>query len=249
MITISGLGVTLDKAEILVDISLRIEAGTWLGLIGPNGAGKSTLLRALLGEVPHRGSIRIDPPDRNRSRQIASVPQRPLFPEGMTVTDYVLLGRTPHISYLGTERPHDLEAAERAIKALELSEYRQRPLSKLSGGEQQRVILARAVAQEAPILLLDEPTTALDIGHQLSVLELVDRLRHQHHLTVIAAIHDLTLAAQFCDRLALLYQGRLQDEGEPAQVLTTSNLAEYFGARVDIVTNGSGLKAVVPRRT
>ncbi len=248
MITISDLGVTLDGAEILIDVSLEVEAGTWLGLIGPNGAGKSTLLRALLGEVRHRGTIRIDPPNRNRSRLIASVPQRPFFPEGMTVTEYVLLGRSPHISYFGNEKPHDLEAAERAIEVLELADYRQRPLSKLSGGEQQRVILARAVAQEAPILLLDEPTTALDIGHQLSVLELVDQLRRQHDLTVIAAIHDLTLGAQFCDRLALLFQGRLVTEGEPAQVLTSSNLADYFGARVDIVTNGSGLKAVVPRR-
>lgn len=252
MITFERVGVSLGGQPILAEIDLTVPEGGWVGLVGPNGAGKSTLIRSLLGEVEHSGAIRLAggplPSGRSRARLMASVPQRPFFPAAMNVSDYVLLGRTPHIGYLGAEGPADTEASLRAIEALDLIEYQGRSLGTLSGGEQQRVVLARAFAQEAPLLLLDEPTTALDIGHQLSVLELVDRVRHQRQLTVIAAIHDLTLAAQFCDQLVLLHRGRVAATGTPEQVLTSENLAEFFAARVEIVSNGAGVRAVVPRR-
>jgi iron complex transport system ATP-binding protein len=167
----------------------------------------------------------------------------------MTVAQYVLLGRTPHISYLRSESDEDLAAAADAIEALGLDEEKDRELQTLSGGEQQRVILARAIAQEARTLLLDEPTAALDIGHQLSVLSLVDRLRKERGLTVISAIHDLTLAAQFCDRLLLLYQGRVVAEGSALEVLTEGNIGAFYEVRSEVLLDGDGVRAVLPQRT
>src|SRR6185503_2830169 len=159
----------------------------------------------------------------------------PLLPAAMAVLDYVVLGRTPYISYLGRESRSDLEAAERAMARLELTELAGRPLDSLSGGERQRAVLARALVQEAPLLLLDEPTSALDLGHQLQALELVDSLRSEAGLTVVAAMHDLTLAAQFADRVLLLDGGRLVADGAPADVLTQEALARHYGARVRVV--------------
>ncbi len=152
---------------------------------------------------------------RERARLVASVPQRPVLPATMTVADYVLLGRTPHISYLGSEGASDLAATREALTALDLNEHLERPLSTISGGEQQRAILARAISQNAPLLLLDEPTTALDIGHQQSVLGMVDVLRRERGLTIVSSLHDLTLAAQYCDRLLLLDRGTVAATGQP----------------------------------
>ncbi len=151
------------------------------------------------------------------------VPQNPVIPDGMTVLDYVLLGRTPYIPFWGTESGSDLRVAGRVLAELDLGSMTDRVLQSLSGGELQRVVLARALAQEAPVLLLDEPTTALDIGHQQQVLELVDQLRATRSIAVLAAMHDLTLAAQYADRLVLLVDGRTAAAG-PAEVVLTSAL-------------------------
>jgi iron complex transport system ATP-binding protein len=239
---------------IVENVSLAVDEGEWMTLIGPNGAGKSTLLRAIAQLVPFQGSIRLDERDarslgrRDLSRRIAFVPQSPVLPPEMRIRDYVLLGRTPYIGTFATERHSDHEAADRALRHLELVELAGRPLRTLSGGEQQRAVLARALAQEAPLLLLDEPTAALDLGRQQQVLELVAELRLHGRLTVISAMHELTLAAQYCDRLALISSGRLVAAGAPREIATRELIAEHYNARVEVIGEGSEPIAVIPVR-
>jgi iron complex transport system ATP-binding protein len=224
-----------------------------MAVIGPNGSGKTTLLRSVAGLVPFSGEVRLDDTPvtaldrRARARTVAYVPQRPVIPEGMTVTDYVLMGRTPHIPYLGVEGRRDLEVVADALEQLELGELAGRPLATLSGGETQRALLARALVQEAPVLLLDEPTSALDVGHQQEALELLDRMRVERSLTVLSAMHDLTLAAQFAHSLVLLSGGRCVAAGAPRDVLTEDAIRRHFGAAVRVIDDGDGLH-VVPTR-
>jgi iron complex transport system ATP-binding protein len=161
----------------------------------------------------------------------------------MTVAEYVLLGRSPFVSYAGSESRHDVEVARAALRRLDLRDFAERDLSSLSGGERQRAILARALAQEARVLLLDEPTTALDAGRQQQVLELVDELRVEEGLTVLSAMHDLTLAGQYAGRVVLLAHGRVVAQGEASEVLTVETIAEHYGAVVRILDG-----AVVPVR-
>ncbi len=175
------------------------------------------------------------------------MPQKPETPPELTVAEYVLLGRTPHVSTLGGERRSDREAAARALHRLDLDGFAGRRLGSLSGGELQRTVLARALAQEAPILLLDEPTTALDLGRQQLVLELVDSLRGDG-LTVVSTMHDLTLAGQFADRLLLLDRGAVAAEGTAAEVLSASNVAAHYGANVRVVADGGSVFVLPVRR-
>jgi iron complex transport system ATP-binding protein len=167
------------------------------------------------------------------------------MPPAMSVGEYVVLGRTPYISYFGAESSGDLAAAGRAMARLELVDLASRPLGELSGGERQRAVLARALAQEAPILLLDEPTSALDLGHQQQALDLVDALRIDAGLTVLSAMHDLTLAAQYAERVLLVDAGRLVADGPPAAVLTEERLARHYSASVRVLEHADGI-AVVP---
>jgi iron complex transport system ATP-binding protein len=224
-------------------------------LVGPNGAGKTTLLRAITGAVTHSGRIGLDARDvgrfgqRERARTIAVVPQQPVRPDGMTVLDYVLLGRTPYVSYFGVETAADVAVVAELLETLELADLAGRQVTSLSGGEFQRAVLARALAQQAPILLLDEPTTSLDLGHVQQVLELVDRLRRDRELTVLAALHDLTTAAQFSDRLALLVGGRLVAEGRPDEVLSRDVIETQYGARVRVIADPEAGLVVVPVRS
>jgi iron complex transport system ATP-binding protein len=239
--------------DVLHGVDLDVAEGEWLAVIGPNGSGKSTLLRAVAGTLPIRGEVRINGgPDeaatRHRSRLVAMVFQNPVIPEGMTVLDYVLLGRTPYIPAWATERPEDLRVTRRILADLDLETMEDRVLHSLSGGELQRVVLGRALAQEAPLLLLDEPTTALDVGHQQQVLELVDRLRATRSITVVAAMHDLTLAAQYADRLLLLVGGRTVALGSAEEVLTARHLRKHYGAEVAILRGPSGEVVIAPQR-
>jgi cobalamin transport system ATP-binding protein len=249
---VEGLGVRLGGQEILRDVAFDVTAGSWVCAIGPNGAGKTTLLHAAAGLVPFGGRVRLwgrelgAYPRRERARLVALVPQQPVIPEGVTVEGYVLLGRTPHLGILGTETRRDLAAVDRWLERLDIDWARERRLDTLSGGELQRVVLARALAQEAPLLLLDEPTTGLDLGQQIRVLELVDELRREHGLTVLSTMHDLTLAGRFADRFALLSQGRLVSEGVRADVLDAAVIAEHFGASVRVIGDGEIGWAVVP---
>jgi iron complex transport system ATP-binding protein len=166
----------------------------------------------------------------------------------MTVAEYVLLGRTPHLGLLAKEGRHDRDAAARALARLDLLDLGERHLGTLSGGERQRAVVARALAQEARIVLLDEPTASLDIGHQQQALDLLDALRRESGLTLVAAMHDLTLAAQYADRMVLLDGGRVAIEGEPPAVLTEETIARHYGAAIDVVPV-DGRVAVIPRRT
>jgi len=235
-------------------VSLGVEAGEWVALIGPNGAGKSSLLRAVAGTVPFSGSIELDGRPlpslrpRERARRVAVVPQQPVRPEGLTVIDYVLLGRTPHMGYWAAETTDDVAAATDALRRLDAADLAERSLHRLSGGEWQRVVLARALAQQSPLLLLDEPTAALDIGHQQQVLDLVDGLRTSAGIAVLSALHDLTLAAQYAERLVMMDRGRLVAEGRAADVLTAEALQRFSGARVRVVRGPDGEVVVVPHR-
>jgi iron complex transport system ATP-binding protein len=231
-----------------------VRSGEWLGLIGPNGAGKSSLLQAIVGVVASSGEIVVDGAPlglRSRPRRaalVAYVPQEPVMPADMSGFEYVLLGRAPYVGYFGTESKHDRAMVAGVLERLELTEFADRRLGRLSGGERQRLVIARALATEAPILLLDEPTSALDIGHQQQALELVARLRADHGLTVISAMHDLTLAGMYADRLVLLHEGVVVASGAPELVLRPETLAEFYGVRVSVHREPDGTLVVIPRR-
>jgi iron complex transport system ATP-binding protein len=252
-ISLDGVTVTLGGRQVVREVSADVEAGEWVALIGPNGAGKTSLLRAVAGLLPCDGTVSLDgvPLDglgrRERAKRLALVPQEPRTPPWLTVAEYVLMGRTPYLRPLAREGEADREAAARALTRLDLDELAERTLGTLSGGERQRVVVARALAQEAPIVLLDEPTASLDIGHQQQALDLLDALRASEGLTLVAAMHDLTLAAQYADRVLLLDAGRVVADGAPAEVLTEEALARHYGARVRVVALDDGL-AVLPAR-
>ena len=248
------LNVEYARRPVIRDFSMVVPAGSWLGLIGPNGAGKSTLLRSVAGLVKYTGDVIVDGSSlslRSRSRRaslVAYVPQEPVLPDEMTGWEYVLLGRTPHIGYFGHPTKNDRAMVDDVIGRLGLDDIATRHLGVLSGGERQRLVIARALATEAPILLLDEPTGALDIGHQQQAFELVERLRREHGLTVISAMHDLTLAGMYSDRLALLHEGTVVSHGSVEDVLSAETLAEFYGVRVTVHREADGTVVVIPRR-
>jgi iron complex transport system ATP-binding protein len=253
-IRLRGVTVELGGRPVVDRVDADVADGEWVALIGPNGAGKTTLLRALARLVPFAGEIALDGTplaDLGRgelARLVAVVPQEPSTPPWMTVAEYVLLGRTPHLGPLAKEGARDREAAARALARLDLLGFVERRLGTLSGGEKQRVVVARALAQEAAIVLLDEPTAALDIGHQQQALDLLDGLREESGLTLVAAMHDLTLAAQYADRMILLDGGRVVADGAPTEVLTAPVIARHYGAAIDVVPVGDRI-AIVPRRS
>lgn len=255
-LALDGLSVELGGARVVDRLGADVQEGEWVALIGPNGAGKTTALRAVAGLVAYEGRIALfgddaaELPRRRRAQVLALVPQVPLIPGDITVREYVLLGRTPYVRYLGAEGRSDYEAADAALEHLDLTAFRDRRLDTLSGGERQSATLARALAQDAPVLLLDEPTAALDVGRQQQVLELVDSLRSSRGLTVLSTMHDLTLAGQYADRLLLLDQGRLVAAGTAEEVLTRPLISEHYGADVVVVDAPDSRFVVVPvRRT
>lgn len=253
-LTLRDVSVSYNGTRVLDGFDLEVPSGSWVCLIGPNGSGKTTVLRTIAGIVTFGGTVRIgeaapnELARRDLARRVAIVPQVPVIPEGMTVLEYVVMGRTPYIPYLGTERKRDLEITSSVLEQLDLSDFASRRIESLSGGELQRAVLARALVQEAPVLLLDEPTTGLDVGHQQQVLELVDGLRERRELTVVSSMHDLTIAGQFADRLVLLSGGRVVASGSASDVLTEDRIKEHYGASVRIVRDGSGV-VVIPVRT
>jgi iron complex transport system ATP-binding protein len=248
------LTVTFGRAQVVRGLSATIARGEWVALIGPNGAGKTTTLRALAGLVRFDGTVMLEgrplatTSRREIARRIAVVPQHPQTPPELTVAEYVLLGRTPHLGYFASESRTDRLAAERAIERLSLGPFSDRPLGSLSGGELQRAVLARALAQDARILLLDEPTSALDLGRQQHALELVDSLRRDDGLTVVSAMHDLSLAGQYADRLLLLDHGLVVAQGTASEVLSEATIASFYGAEVRVI-HEAGSVFVLPRRT
>ncbi len=235
------VSVAAGGRDVLRDVSLTVAAGEVLGLIGPNGAGKSTFVRAATGIVPlTAGSIEVAGQrlealnQRERARLVAVVQQLPEAPATMTVAELVLLGRSPHLGLLARESAHDFAVAEAAMRRAGCDALAERALGTLSGGERRRAFIARALAQEPRLLLLDEPTANLDVQAQCETLELLRALAAEG-VGVLVVAHDLTLAAAYCDRLMLLAQGSVVATGTPADVLTAANVRGVYGDRVAVL--------------
>lgn len=230
--------------EVLSAISCEVSAGEILGLLGPNGSGKSTLVRLMSGvRVPRGGRVTYGGRDLQTysrdelARAIAVVPQETAIELPFSVLEVVLMGRSPYLGKFGFESAHDLAVARRAMEHTGVVSLSMRDVHALSGGERQRVILARALAQEPRILLLDEPTAFLDIKHQVAVYDLMKQLSREQGLAVVAILHDLNLAALYCDRLVLLKAGRVFCQGAPEQVLTYANIKAVYETEVYIDLN------------
>ncbi|MFN3216812.1 MAG: ABC transporter ATP-binding protein [Acidimicrobiales bacterium] len=222
------------RREVIAGVDLTVASGEWTALIGPNGAGKSTLLRCIAGVLAHRGDIVVGDGRRPGPGEVAMVPQSPVLPVGMTVGEYVLLGRTAHLRWLERESARDRMIVDSVLRRLGLLGFADRMVTELSGGEAQRTVIARALAQQAPVMLLDEPTSALDLGHQVAVLELVDDLRRSENLTVVAAMHDLTTAARFADRLVLIDAGTIVASGPVETVLDAELLSKVYATPLTV---------------
>ena len=248
------LSVRVGKKELVSSISLEIAAGTWCTIVGPNGAGKTTLVEAVAGlRPPSHGSVSIGGKlvsamsERERARTVSLVPQHPVVPQGMTVYDYVALGRT---AYHGLFRPpsaYDRSVIDGVIERLSLDEFRDRDSATLSGGERQRMVLARAFAQSTKVIVLDEPITGLDMRHQMELLEILKTEVADCGLTVVATLHDLTLAGQFADRLVLLDHGNVAVDGPAGEVVRSDELATCYGMNLRVV-DVDGSDVVVPVR-
>lgn len=218
--------------------SADLRTGEIVGLVGPNGSGKTTFVRAVTGTVHlAAGTLTVEGEDVSTlstaalARRIAVVPQTPMLPERFSVLDCVLMGRTPHLRLLENEGAGDIAIARQAMVATDIWEIADRLIGEISGGERQRVVIARALTQQTPVLLLDEPTAHLDIGHQAAVLEMARGLCRGEGKAVLAIVHDLTLAAQYCDRLIMLHRGETVVQGAPDEVITAEVLREVYGAR------------------
>ena len=248
MLKIQDLSVFYYQRQILHGINLNVQSGEVMALIGPNGAGKSTLVRAVSGVIPMcGGKIRTNgddlaamPPMR-RARYLAVVPQAVSLPPAFTAWETVLMGRTPYLNFLGQTSARDEEIVHLALQKVDALDLVERRVGELSGGEQQRVLLARALAQSTPILLLDEPTSNLDLHYQINFMELVRGLARNDPLTgagglaVLIALHDLNLAARYADRVALLVQGEIKAAGTPRQVLTPDLISAAYHLPVAVV--------------
>ncbi len=224
---------------VLRDINLEVKPGEMVGIIGPNGCGKSTLIRGITGVIPLRsGQIFVNGQDVAKMRRgdlariVAVVPQNPHLPELFTALEIVLMGRTPHLRRFGYEGERDLVLTQWAMEATQTSAFAERRVGELSSGEKQRLTIARALAQQPEVILLDEPTAHLDINHQVETLDLICELCRERGLMAVAATHDLNLAAQYCDRLVMINQARIYRQGTPRQVINPRNIKEVYGAEV-----------------
>ena len=241
MLKIQSLSVSYGLHRILHDISFNVQSGEVLALIGPHGAGKSTLLSAASGVIPYPGHVRTNGDDFaslspiQRAKYIATVPQAVSMPPAYTVWETVLLGRTPYLGFLGQPSQKDEEIARQSLQRVSALQFADRRVGELSGGEQQRILLARALCQSTPILLLDEPTAHLDLQYQVGLLELVSELAHKDHLAVLVALHDLNLAAHYADRIALMVAGNIKAMGKPKEVLLPELIAEAYCLPVQVV--------------
>lgn len=251
MLKVEGLEVSYGSRQILKGINLEAGKGEFIGIIGPNGSGKTTLLKSMLNYLkPDSGSIFIDGrntrefDNREIARNIAVVSQVIAINFDFTVEDIVVMGRTPYIE--AAEKQEDYEIARKAMKKTNTYQFRDRLVTQLSGGELQRVIIARAFAQTPKILLLDEPTSHLDIAHQIEILNLV-KDESENGMLIIAVIHDLNLAAYYCDRICLLKDGSIVAAGRPGDVLTEANIQAAFNIHVDIsVSSATGSLQIMP---
>lgn len=256
MLKLHSLSVQYGFHSVLRHINLNVSRGEVLALVGPNGAGKSTLIRVASGGLaPTTGRVRVEDVDlrhlssEQRARRVAVVPQAVHLPPAFTALETVLMGRTPHLGWLGHESDADREIALASMTRTSTAEFAQRRVGELSGGEQQRVLIARALTQSAPILLMDEPTAHLDLKHQSGILDLVRGLAHQERLAVLLVLHDLNLAAQYADRVALLANGELRALGKPEAVLTADRLGPAYGLPVNVFAHPVNGKPLVLAQT
>jgi len=244
MIEVDSVSFRYHQDWVLQDVSFQVRKGEFVGVIGPNGSGKTTLLKTLYRLLtPQRGDVLFDHLSLKKmsrgeiAKKIAVVAQEtyPAFP--FRVIEMVLMGRSPYLGHLMFESPKDLEIAKRAMEWTEILPISQRPIDELSGGERKRVYIARALAQEPEVILLDEPTTNLDIHHQVESLDLVLSLNRKKGLTILMASHDLNLASEYSDRLILLQHGRIFHMGPPEEVMTQENIEKVYGCQVWVDRN------------
>jgi iron complex transport system ATP-binding protein len=241
MIELAGVSFSYGgRSNAICDVSLEVLRAEVLCILGPNGAGKSTLVKLMSGLLnPSCGSISIDGHmlssmhPRTRARKIAVLAQGARAPFGFTALEIVMMGRTPHVSALGFESKNDIAKAFEAMKATDCDEFAARPISELSGGERQRVFLARALAQEPQILILDEPTTYLDLLHTTRLREIIKSL-NSGGMTFVCALHDISLASSICDRICFFKEGRIAALGRPNEILTPGLIEDVFGVRPEI---------------
>ncbi|MFN8411067.1 MAG: heme ABC transporter ATP-binding protein [Anaerolineales bacterium] len=254
MLKIDNLSVYYGDRQILHGIQLDVNSGEVVALIGPNGAGKSTLIRAVSGVIPiHAGNIFVNQKNvtmlstMERARHISVVPQAVSMPPAFTVWETVLLGRTPYLNFLGQTSAKDEAFARQALQQADVLHLIDKRMDEISGGEQQRVLLARTLAQDTPILLMDEPTTHLDLSHQIDLLKLVTKQAREKQLTVLIALHDLNLASMFADRIAIVQKGLLCVAGTPQETLTSEIINSIYQVPVHIVSHPeSGAPLIIP---
>jgi iron complex transport system ATP-binding protein len=255
IVEVDRLTVRAGSKVLVSNVSLSIEAGTWCTVIGPNGAGKTTLVETVAGiRKSGEGSVSIsgrslaEMNERERAQVVSLVPQHPEIPAGMTVKEYVALGRSAYHGLLRAPSPHDRAIVDSVFERLSLQEFADRDVATLSGGERQRMVLGRALAQSTGVIVLDEPITGLDVRHQMELLELLKFQVEDGGLTVLATMHDLTLAGQFADRLVLLDKGEVALDGPAGEVVRSDELARCYGIRLRVV-DVDGADVVVPVRT
>lgn len=250
----SALRLAYDDRVVVEDLDLLVPPGKISVIVGANACGKSTLLRALARLLtPRAGAVHLDGrsvhamPTRQVARQLGILPQSPVAPEGLTVIDLVTRGRSPHQSWWRQWSATDEAAVASALAATEMTELAERPVDELSGGQRQRAWIAMAVAQETPVLLLDEPTTFLDLAHQIDVLDLVVDLNRNEGRTIVMVLHDLNQACRYADHVIAMKAGRIVAEGSPAAVVTPSLVADVFDVRCQVTTDPvSGTPLVIP---
>ncbi len=255
ILAIDSLTVSYGEKIALQAASLTVDPGEIMALIGPNGAGKTTMVRAVSGLLPPAsGRISVNGRDLTRlspgqrAKILAVVPQARQLGGAFTVEQAVMMGRTAHMGWLGRECREDGRAVQQALAQTHLTDFAQRQIAQLSGGEQQRVLLARALAQATPVLLLDEPTNHLDLQHQTSLLGLVKRLTLENQLTVMMALHDLNLVSFVADRVALIVGGKLECVGAPPDVLTAENISAAYQTPVEVVSHPqTGAPVIFPQ--
>jgi iron complex transport system ATP-binding protein len=255
MIELEMRNVTLgyDHHKVMENITFKASPGEMVGLIGPNGSGKSTIIKALChvvrareGKILVGGRDILKIPRRELACMVGVVPQLPLLPSTFTAFEIVLMGRNPHLGLFQAESRHDWDVARQAMEKTGTAKLANRYVNELSGGEIQCLLIARVLVQETEAILLDEPTANLDIGRQAEVLDLIKNLCRDNNLTVIAAIHDLNMAAQYCDRLLLINDTRIYSQGKPAEVITEKNIREIYGAENCVYTHPlNGLPTVL----
>jgi iron complex transport system ATP-binding protein len=254
-LTAEGVSFAYRGVSILKEISLSIKPGEFLGFLGPNGSGKSTFLKNILGFLkPSQGRIVFSgiqtlPTRRERARRIAFLPQDPVLHGSLLVKEVIILGRLPCLEdrWAGYGKADRRKVGE-VMEVLGISDLAERKVTELSGGEKQKVIIGRCLVQEGDILLLDEVTSGLDLNHTVEIMEFMRRKAGEEGKTIVAVLHDLNLASQYCDRIVLLKEGRLRYQGSPREVITAEVVEEIYGIRAVIQNDGEGQPVVLPKR-